>query len=113
MKTSITSLLTIASLFAFGSSEAGGNRCGNNCNLVEVLSGYSDFSALVAAVKAAGLVDTLVGPGPLHRLCSTDSVFKSLPPATLIAVASDPPTLKTLLLRHVIPEATSSPRTSP
>ena len=41
------------------------------------------FNTLVAAVKAAGLVDTLKGPGPFTVFAPTDEAFAKLPPGTL------------------------------
>ena len=41
------------------------------------------FSTLVAAVKAAGLVDALKGPGPFTVFAPTDQAFAKLPPGTL------------------------------
>ena len=40
-----------------------------------------NFNTLVAAVKAAGLVDTLKGPGPFTVFAPTDEAFAKLPPA--------------------------------
>lgn len=42
-----------------------------------------NFNTLVAAVKAAGLVDTLKGPGPFTVFAPTDEAFAKLPPGTL------------------------------
>jgi transforming growth factor-beta-induced protein len=41
------------------------------------------FNTLVAAVKAAGLVDTLKGPGPFTVFAPTDEAFAKLPPGTV------------------------------
>jgi len=42
-----------------------------------------NFNTLVAAVKAAGLVHTLKGPGPFTVFAPTDEAFAKLPPGTL------------------------------
>nr|ADD38412.1 protein sll1483 [Lepeophtheirus salmonis] len=79
------------------------STCTEDCNLVNVLVGMEKFSGLVASVKAAGLVNTLLGEGPFTVFAPSDHVFKKLPIATLISAASNKEALKTLLLRHVIP----------
>lgn len=43
----------------------------------------ANFKTLVAAVKAAGLVDTLKGPGPFTVFAPTDEAFAKLPPGTV------------------------------
>jgi uncharacterized surface protein with fasciclin (FAS1) repeats len=52
-------------------------------NIVDVASSVSDFSTLVAAVKAAGLVDTLSGPGPFTVFAPTNAAFARLPKGTV------------------------------
>lgn len=51
--------------------------------IVEVASSLSDFSTLVAAVKAAGLVNTLSGPGPFTVFAPTNEAFAKLPAGTV------------------------------
>lgn len=51
--------------------------------IVEIASGNPDFSTLVAAVKAAGLVETLSGEGPFTVFAPTDAAFAKLPAGTL------------------------------
>jgi len=46
------------------------------------------FNTLVAAVKAAGLVDVLKGPGPFTIFAPTDEAFAKLPPGTLETCSS-------------------------
>jgi uncharacterized surface protein with fasciclin (FAS1) repeats len=52
-------------------------------NIVQVAAGNSDFETLVAAIKAAGLVETLSGKGPFTVFAPTDAAFAKLPPGTL------------------------------
>ena len=52
-------------------------------DIVAVASGNEDFSTLVAAVKAAGLVETLQGEGPFTVFAPTDAAFEALPEGTL------------------------------
>ena len=52
-------------------------------NIVEVAAGNKDFSTLVAAVKAGGLVETLSGKGPFTVFAPTDAAFAKLPKGTV------------------------------
>lgn len=61
------------------------------------------FSTLVTALTAAGLADTLKGPGPFTVFAPTDEAFGKLPPGTVDALLRDPDRLKAVLLYHVVP----------
>lgn len=52
-------------------------------NIVEIAAGSPDHSTLVAAVKAAGLVDTLTGAGPFTVFAPTNAAFDKLPAGTV------------------------------
>lgn len=52
-------------------------------NIVEVASRNADFSTLVAAVKAGGLVETLSGDGPFTVFAPTNAAFDKLPAGTV------------------------------
>lgn len=52
-------------------------------NIVQIAQSNSDLSTLVAAVQAAGLVNTLEGPGPFTVFAPTNAAFAALPPGTL------------------------------
>jgi uncharacterized surface protein with fasciclin (FAS1) repeats len=52
-------------------------------NIVETAVAAGNFTTLVAAVKAAGLVDTLSGTGPFTVFAPTDEAFKALPAGTV------------------------------
>jgi len=52
-------------------------------NIVENASNSKDHTTLVAAVKAAGLVDTLSGPGPFTVFAPTNAAFDALPDGTV------------------------------
>ncbi|QQP56205.1 Sll1483 [Caligus rogercresseyi] len=93
--------MKITAIFAFVLISASGIDA--DCNLVNTLVGIDQFSGLVAAVKAAGLVDVLLGDGPFTVFAPSDRVFNHLPASALIGLASDPEALKTVLLRHVVP----------
>jgi uncharacterized surface protein with fasciclin (FAS1) repeats len=52
-------------------------------NIVENAVNSKDHTTLVAAVKAAGLVQTLEGPGPFTVFAPTNEAFAALPPGTV------------------------------
>ena len=59
-------------------------------NIVGVAVEAGTFNTLVAAVKAAGLVDVLSGPGPFTVFAPTDEAFAKLPKGTVEALLKDP-----------------------
>ena len=63
------------------------------------------FNTLVAAVKAAGLVDTLKGTGPFTVFAPTDAAFAKLPPGTLdmLLKPENKEKLQAILTYHVVP----------
>ncbi len=62
------------------------------------------FNTLVAAVKAAGLVDTLKGPGPFTVFAPTDEAFAKLPAGTLESLLKpeNKAKLQSILTYHVV-----------
>jgi uncharacterized surface protein with fasciclin (FAS1) repeats len=64
-----------------------------------------DHTSLVAAVKAAGLVDTLKGPGPFTVFAPTNAAFDRLPPGTVdtLLKPENKPALTKVLTAHVVP----------
>lgn len=60
------------------------------------------FNTLVTAIKAAGLVDTLKGPGPFTVFAPTDEAFAKLPQGKLDMLLKDPMKLKEVLTFHVV-----------
>lgn len=69
------------------------------------------FNTLVAAVKAAGLVDTLKGPGPFTVLAPTDEAFANLPAGALddLLKPQNKAKLQAVLKQHVIAGSHLSP----
>jgi len=63
----------------------------------------SRFSTLLAAVKAAGLVETLSGPGPFTVFAPTNDAFAKIPADALNGLLADKEALTAVLLRHVVP----------
>ena len=71
-------------------------------NIVETAVAANQFKTLVAAVQAAGLVDTLQGTGPFTVFAPTDEAFAKLPVGTVEALLNDLPKLKSILTYHVV-----------
>ena len=73
--------------------------------IVEVAAGNSDFSTLVAAVQAAGLVDTLNGEGPFTVFAPTNAAFEKLPAGTVenLLKPENREQLVAVLTYHVVP----------
>ena len=72
-------------------------------DIVTVAVEAGSFETLVAAVKAAGLVETLQGPGPFTVFAPTDEAFAKLPAGTVEALLKDPAALRSVLTYHVVP----------
>ncbi len=71
-------------------------------DIVDTAVQAGTFGTLVAAVKAAGLVDTLKGAGPFTVFAPTDEAFAKLPAGTVDALLKDIPKLKKILTYHVV-----------
>jgi len=65
------------------SKTASGSTCAAGKDLVTVAAGADNFKTLVAAVKAAGLVETLQGKAPFTIFAPTDAAFAKLPTGTV------------------------------
>ncbi len=74
-------------------------------DLVEVAAGAGSFRTLLAAAKAAGLVDALKGDGPLTVFAPTDAAFAKIPRHTLQALLKpeNRDKLAKILAYHVVP----------
>ena len=71
-------------------------------NIVQVAVGAGTFNTLVAAVKAAGLAETLQGAGPFTVFAPSDAAFAKLPPGTVEALLADKAKLASILTYHVV-----------
>jgi len=73
-------------------------------NIVQVAMSTGVHNTLVAAVKAAGLVETLSGPGPFTVFAPTDTAFAKLPDGTVGALVKpeNKGTLTSILTYHVV-----------
>jgi uncharacterized surface protein with fasciclin (FAS1) repeats len=72
-------------------------------DIVDTAVAAGSFTTLVAAVQAAGLVDTLKGEGPFTVFAPTDEAFAKLPAGTVEALLADPAALTAVLTYHVVP----------
>lgn len=73
-------------------------------NIVELAASDQRFSTLVAAVKAADLVETLASEGPFTVFAPTNEAFEALGKEALDAVLADKAKLTSILTYHVVPE---------
>lgn len=74
-------------------------------DIVDTAVAAGSFNTLVAAVKAAGLVETLKGPGPFTVFAPTDDAFAKLPKGTLddLLKPENKAKLTSILTYHVVP----------
>ena len=71
-------------------------------DIVDIAVGAGSFNTLVAAVQAAGLVDTLKSPGPFTVFAPNDEAFAQLPPGTIQTLLQNIPQLARILTFHVV-----------
>jgi uncharacterized surface protein with fasciclin (FAS1) repeats len=71
-------------------------------DIVDTAVGAGSFKTLVAAVTAAGLVDTLKSAGPFTVFAPTDEAFAKLPAGTVDGLLKDIPKLTAVLTYHVV-----------
>jgi uncharacterized surface protein with fasciclin (FAS1) repeats len=72
-------------------------------DIVDTAVAAGSFKTLAAALTAAGLVDTLKGPGPFTVFAPTDAAFAKIPKADLDALLMDKAKLTAVLTYHVVP----------
>lgn len=89
-------------------SEPSTVRPQTKADLVDTAVAEGNFKTLTAALKAAGLVDTLKGPGPFTVFAPTDEAFAKLPAGTVEALLNDIPRLRAILTYHVVAGNVSS-----
>ncbi|ASC74104.1 Hypothetical protein XM38_050790 [Halomicronema hongdechloris C2206] len=69
--------------------------------IADIAINTDGFSTLVAAVQAAGLVESLQSPGPFTVFAPNDEAFAQLPPGTVQTLVQNPPQLARILTYHV------------
>ena len=72
-------------------------------DIVDTAVSAGNFKTLATALQAAGLVDTLKGPGPFTVFAPTDEAFAKVPTADLDALLKDKAKLTAVLTYHVLP----------
>ncbi|MFO7846726.1 MAG: fasciclin domain-containing protein [Balneolaceae bacterium] len=105
LKFSILILVSVTVLAMAPFQTADNNQDHNHHNIVEVASDTESLSTLVAAIEAAGLVETLSGDGPFTVFAPTNEAFDALPDGTLDTLL-DPENqdmLIDILTYHVVP----------
>jgi len=80
----------------------------HSMDIVDTAVEAGSFTTLVAAVEAAGLVETLKGEGPFTVFAPTDEAFAALPEGTVEGLLEDPEALAAILTYHVVPGAVMS-----
>jgi uncharacterized surface protein with fasciclin (FAS1) repeats len=110
MKKTIILALASFAVTSFGISAAyanpmvGGAAMSPSKNIVQNASQANNLQTLVAAVKAAGLVDTLSSPGPFTVFAPTDRAFGKLPAGTVdtLVQPENKAALTNILTYHVV-----------
>ena len=98
----ITKAITIGLFTLAISMFASAGHHGMKKDIVDTAVAAGDFSTLVTAVKAAGLVETLKGEGPFTVFAPTDGAFAKVPTDTLNALLADKAALANVLTYHVV-----------
>ena len=106
-------LLALAAPAAFAAAKTpmvGGAAMYPTRNIVENAVQSRDHTTLVAAVKAAGLADTLAGTGPFTVFAPTNAAFAKLPAGTVdrLLKPENKPMLQSVLTYHVVPGRVSA-----
>jgi uncharacterized surface protein with fasciclin (FAS1) repeats len=96
--------LAVTSVIAADNPMVGGKEMYPTKNIVENAMNSADHTTLVAAVKAAGLVETLEGPGPFTVFAPTNEAFAKLPAGTVdtLVKPENKDTLTKILTYHVV-----------
>src|SRR5277367_3024960 len=101
------SVVALAATLAVAGSDpmVGGHEMFPSKNIIQNAVNSDDHTTLVAAVKAAGLVDTLQGPGPFTVFAPTNEAFAKLPAGTVdnLLKPENKATLTKVLTYHVVP----------
>jgi uncharacterized surface protein with fasciclin (FAS1) repeats len=98
----VSAAVVAASLLISTPETRNGPDSDPSMNIVETAISAGSFNTLVAAVKAAGLVETLSGPGPFTVFAPTDEAFAQIPADQLNALLADKEALTAVLTYHVV-----------
>ena len=100
----LAAIVSAATVPAMAQVMVGGAPMYSNKDIIDNAVNSKDHTTLVAAVKAAGLVDTLKGPGPFTVFAPTNAAFAALPAGTVdtLLKPESKPTLTKVLTYHVV-----------
>lgn len=100
----LTAGFALADGHAMKNPDVGGAQMFAEKNIVENAVNSADHTTLVAAVKAAGLVDTLMGAGPFTVFAPVNAAFDALPAGTVetLLKPENKPMLTKILTAHVV-----------
>ena len=101
---SLALVMSAASVAAMADVMVGGAAMLPSKDIIDNAVNSKDHTTLVAAVKAAGLVDTLKSPGPFTVFAPTNAAFAALPAGTVdtLLKPENKPTLTNILTYHVV-----------
>ncbi len=83
-------------------NQSGGHQKASAHNIVEAATAAGVFTTLLAAIRTAGMSDTLSAKGPFTVFAPTDEAFKRLPAGALEALLKDSTKLSAVLRYHVV-----------
>ena len=100
----VAAVLSAAAITASAQVMVGGAPMYSNKDIIDNAVNSKDHTTLVAAVKAAGLVETLKGPGPFTVFAPTNAAFAALPAGTVdtLLKPENKPALTKVLTYHVV-----------
>lgn len=103
MKNLVIAILMVTGVFVFGLSSVSAQTMSKK-TVVDIAVGSADHTTLVAAVKAAGLVETLSGKGPFTIFAPSNAAFDALPAGTVATLLKpeNKGLLTTILTYHVV-----------
>lgn len=96
-------LIAAFAVASIGTAGAGTTSTMTKPTIVGAAAADPQFSTLVSAVTAAGLVDTLNGKGPFTVFAPTNAAFDKIPADQLQAILADKDKLTKILTYHVLP----------
>jgi len=97
-------VMSVSTVSALAQVTVGGAPMYASKDIIDNAVNSKDHTTLVAAVKAAGLVETLKGPGPFTVFAPTNAAFAALPPGTVdtLLKPESKPALTKVLTYHVV-----------
>lgn len=100
----VVAIAVTSALAGMNNPVVGGQEMFPTKNIIENAVNSADHTTLVAAVKAAGLVETLEGPGPFTVFAPTNEAFAKLPAGTVetLVKPENKATLTKVLTYHVV-----------